>query len=76
MSNILKRIQDLFPRAAEYVGTIQSENHPYYKVLLVDGTGLVMCTSAATWRVGQRVYFSNQIIQREAPSGTVIDIEL
>ena len=76
MSNLLKRLQDLFPRAAEYIGEIQSADHPNYKVLLVDGTGLVMCTSATTWSVGQRVFISDQVIQREAPSGTVIDIEL
>lgn len=76
MTNFYKRLKSLFPSAAEFVGEIQSADHPNYKVLLVDGTGLVMCTSAATWRVGQRVFISDQVIQREAPSGTVIDIEL
>jgi len=46
MSNALSRFLDLLPKTPEFVGTVQSANHPNYKVLVVDGTGLVLCTSS------------------------------
>ena len=52
MSNALKRLLDLMPKAPEFVGTITHEDHPQYKVLVVDGTGLVMCTSSTKYVVG------------------------
>lgn len=76
MTNFYKRLKSLFPSAAKFIGEIQSADHPNYKVLLVDGTGLVMCTSAMTWSVGQRVFISDQVIQYEAPSGDVVYIDL
>lgn len=77
MSNALKRLLDLMPKASEFVGTITSEDHPKYKVLVVDGTGLVMCTSSTKYVVGTRVFVSGQEIKRVAPpSGDVIQIEV
>ena len=77
MSNALKRLLDLMPKAPEFVGTITSENHPNYKVLVVDGTGLVMGTSSTKYVVGTRVFVSGQEIRRVAPpSGDVIQIEV
>ena len=49
MSNALKRLLDLIPKAPEFVGTITHEDHPQYKVLVVDGSGLVMCTSSTKY---------------------------
>ena len=46
------------------------------KVLVVDGTGLVMCTSSTKYAVGARVFVSNQEIKRVAPSGAVVQIEI
>lgn len=77
MSNALKRLLDLMPKAPEFVGTITNEDHPKYKVLVVDGTGLVMCTSSTKYVVGTRVFVSGQEIRRVAPpSGGVIQIEV
>lgn len=77
MSNALQRLIDLMPKAPEFVGTITSEDHPKYKVLVVDGTGLVMCTSSTKYAVGTRVFVSGQEIKRVAPpSGGVIQIEV
>jgi len=76
MSNALKRLLDLLPKAPEFVGTITNEDHPNYKVLVVDGTGLVMCTSSTKYAVGTRVFVSNQEIKRIAPSGAVVQIEV
>ena len=65
------------PKAPEFVGTITHEDHPQYKVLVVDGTGLVMCTSSTKYVVGTRVFVSNQDIKRTAPpSGAVVQIEV
>ena len=76
MSNALKRLIDLLPKAPEFVGEITSADHPKYKVLVVDGTGLVMCTSSTKYSVGTRVFVSNQEIKRVAPSGAVVQIEI
>ena len=76
MSNALQRLIDLLPKAPEFIGTITSEDHPQYKVLVVDGTGLVMCTSSKKYAVGTRVFVSDQEIKRVAPAGTVVQIEV
>lgn len=76
MSNALKRLLDLLPKAPEFVGTITSEDHPQYKVLVVDGSGLVMCTSSTKYAVGTRVFVSDQEIKRVAPSGAAVQIEV
>ena len=77
MSNALQRLIDLMPKATEFVGTITHENHPKYKVLVVDGTGLVMCTSSTKYAVDTRVFVSGQEIKRTAPpSGDVVQIEV
>lgn len=76
MSNALQRLIDLLPKSPEFVGTITSEDHPKYKVLVVDGTGLVLCTSSTKYSVGTRVFVSDQEIKRTAPSGTVVQIEV
>lgn len=77
MSNALKRLLDLIPKAPEFVGTITHEDHPKYKVLVVDGTGLVMCTSSTKYVVGTWVFVSNQEIKRTAPpTGDVVQIEV
>lgn len=64
------------PKAPEFVGTITSEDHPQYKVLVVDGSGLVMCTSSTKYAVNTRVFVSGQEIKRLAPSGAVVQIEV
>ena len=76
MSNALKRLIDLLPKAPEFIGEITSADHPNYKVLVVDGTGLVMCTSSTKYAVGTRVFVSNQEIKRVAPSGAIVQIEI
>lgn len=76
MSNALMRLLDLLPKSPEFVGEITSEDHPNYKVLVVDGTGLVMCTSSTKYAVGTRVFVSNQEIKRIAPTGAVVQIEV
>ena len=76
MSNALKRLFDLLPKAPEFIGEITSADHPNYKVLVVDGTGLVMCTSSTKYAVGTRVFVSNQEIKRVAPSGAIVQIEI
>ena len=76
MSNALSRFLDLLPKTPEFVGTVQSADHPNYKVLVVDGTGLVLCTSSTPFNVGDRVYISGNEIKRSAPTGTVTQIEV
>lgn len=76
MSNPLQRLIDLLPKAPEFVGTITSEDHPKYKVLVVDGTGLVLCTSSTKYSVGTRVFVLNKEIKRTAPNGAVVQIEV
>ena len=76
MANLLNRLFDLMPVQAEFVGTVQHAEHPNYKVLVVDGTGLVSCTSSQQWYQGQRVFVQGMTIMRLAPSGDVIQIEV
>lgn len=76
MSNPLQRLIDLLPKAPEFIGTITSADHPNYKVLVVDGTGLVMCTSSTKYTNGTRVFVSNNEIKRLAPEGRVVRIEV
>ncbi|MEQ1419672.1 hypothetical protein [Acinetobacter indicus] len=76
MSNALQRLIDLMPKAPEFVGQITHENHPNYKVLVVDGSGLVMCTSTTRYSVGSTVFISNGEIKRLAASGDVVQIEV
>ncbi len=76
MSNALSRLLDLLPKTPEFIATIQSANHPNYKVLVVDGTGLVLCTSSTPFNVGDRVYISGNEIKRSAPTGVVYQIEI
>lgn len=76
MANVFQRFLDLIPKQAEFVGTVQSAEHPNYKILVVDGTGLVACTSATAFNVGDRVVIRGQSIIRNAPSGAVVQIEV
>ena len=76
MSNALKRLMDLMPKTPEFVGTITSETHPNYKVLVSDNSGLVMCTSQVIYKIGDKVFISNNEIKRSAPQGTVVQIEV
>lgn len=76
MSNLLNRFLDLIPKEPEFVGTVQSAEHPNYKVLVVDGTGLVACTSSTPFNIGDRVVIRGQSIIRNAPSGAVMQIEV
>ncbi len=76
MSNVLQRLIDLMPKAPEFVGTITSVNHPNYKVLVADDSGLVMCTSSTVYKLNDRVFVSNQEIKRLAPNGEVAQIDV
>lgn len=76
MSNALQRLIDLLPKVPEFIGTITSADHPNYKVLVVDGSGLVMCISSTKYAVGVRVFISNNEIKRVALGGEVIQIEV
>lgn len=76
MSNALSRFLDLLPKTPEFIATVQSADHPNYKVLVVDGTGLVLCTSATVFNVGAKVYVSGNEIKRSAPAGVVYQIEV
>jgi hypothetical protein len=76
VSNALQRLIDLLPKSPEFVGTITSEDHPNYKVLVVDGSGLVLCTSSTRYNLGATVFVSDSEIKRLAPSGEVIQIEV
>ena len=76
MTNALQRLIDLMPKAPEFVGRITHENHPNYKVLVVDGSGLVMCTSTTRYNVGSTVFISDGEIKRLAASGDVVQIEV
>ena len=76
MSNLLNRFLDLIPKEPEFVGTVQSADHPNYKVLVVDGTGLVACTSATAFNFGDRVVIRGQSIVRKTHIGEVIQIEV
>jgi hypothetical protein len=76
MSNAYKRLLDLIPKESEFVGTVQTAEHPNYKVLVVDGSGLVACTAATVFQLGNRVFVKGQIIVRSAPAGEVMNIEV
>lgn len=76
MSNALSRLLDLLPKTPEFIATVQSADHPNYKVLVVDGTGLVLCTSSTVFNAGDRVYISGNEIKRSAPTGVVYQIEV
>lgn len=76
MSNALSRLLDLLPKTPEFIATVQSANHPNYKVLVVDGTGLVLCTSSTVFNIGAKVYISGNEIKRSAPTGVVYQIEV
>ena len=76
MSNALSRLLDLLPKTPEFIATVQSANHPNYKVLVVDGTGLVLCTSSTPFNIGDRVYISGNEIKRSAPTGVIYQIEV
>lgn len=76
MSNAYKRLLDLIPRESEFVGTVQSVDHPNYKVLVIDGSGLVACTAPTLFEVGNRVFVRGQLIVRSAPAGEVMNIEV
>ena len=76
MSNALSRFLDLLPKTPEFIATVQSADHPNYKVFVVDGTGLVLCTSSTQFNVGDRVYISGNEIKRSAPTGVVYQIEV
>ena len=76
MSNALSRLLDLLPKTPEFIATVQSADHPNYKVLVVDGTGLVLCTSSTRFNIGDRVYVSGNEIKRSAPTGVIYQIEV
>ncbi|MFW1952079.1 hypothetical protein [Acinetobacter beijerinckii] len=76
MSNIYNRFFDMLPKTPEFIGTVQSVDHPNYKVLVADGTGLVLCTSSTIFTVGAKVYISGNEIKRSAPTGVVYQIEV
>lgn len=77
MSNYLQSLRELLnPQHSEYIGTIQSIDHPRYKVLLVDNSGVVLCTSNTQYNLGARVFISNQTILRPAPIGEHSEIEI
>ncbi|HIQ35120.1 MAG TPA: hypothetical protein EYH52_10860 [Acinetobacter venetianus] len=76
MSNIYNRFFEMLPKTPEFIGTVQSAAHPNYKVLIADGTGLVLCTSATVFNIGAKVYISGNEIKRSAPAGAVYQIEV
>lgn len=76
MANIFQRFLELIPSEPEFVGTVTYAAHPNYKVLLVDGTGLVACTSSTPFNVNDRVFVQGNSIVRTASSGSVILIEI
>lgn len=76
MSNALQRLIDLLPTAAEFVGTITSEDHPNYKVVVVGGSGLNLCTSTTRYNLGATVFVSDGEIKRLALLGELIQIEV
>ena len=76
MSNIYNRFFEMLPKTPEFIGTVQSADHPSYKVLVADGTGLVLCTSATVFNEGAKVFISGNEIKRSAPAGVVYQIEV
>lgn len=76
MSNIYNRFFEMLPKTPEFIGTVQNAEHPNYKVLVADGTGLVLCTSSTKFFVGDKVYINGNEIKRSAPTGVVYQIEV
>ena len=77
MGNPLQTLKDILnPQHVEHIGVIQCDQHPNYKVLLNDQSGLVACTSNTRYQIGDRVFIANHEIKRPAPSGIVIEIEI
>ncbi|WP_180102215.1 hypothetical protein [Acinetobacter sp. YH12126] len=77
MTNPLFELRKLLnPTHVELIGTITSASHPEYRVQVDGGSGPVLCTSGATYNLGQRVFISNQQILRQAPSGQHSQIEV
>lgn len=77
MSNPLLELRKLLnPQHVEHIGTIQNANHPNYKVLVGDDSGLTLCTSNVPYNVGAKVYFSNGEIKRPAPNKPITYIEI
>ncbi|MEB3753829.1 hypothetical protein [Acinetobacter sp. MD2(2019)] len=76
MSNPYQKLLDLLPKTPEFIGTITYASHPNYKVLVVDGTGLLLCTSSTQFSVGNRVFVAGTEIKRSALAGTVATIEV
>lgn len=76
MSNYVQRLVDLLPKNREFVGVIQNANHPNYKVLVSDKTGLVLCTSVQPLKHGERVVVQGTEIKRLAVGETVIKVEV
>lgn len=76
MSNPYDRLLRLLPQYPEYIATILNEDHPNYRVQLNDNSGVAMCTSAAKFQLGDRVYVSNGEIKRLAPIGNSYLIEV
>lgn len=77
MSNPLQKLRELLnPQYAEYIGEITSVDHPHYKVLLKDKSGVVMCTSNTRYNLGADVIISNHEIRRPAPQGPHTEIEV
>ena len=76
MSNAYKRLLDLIPRESEFVGAVQTAEHPNYKVLVIDGSGLVACSASTSFEVGNRVFVRGKLIVRSAPAGEVMNIEV
>lgn len=75
-SNPLQRLINLLPTAYTFIGDITMDDHPNYKVLAVDGVGLVMCSSPTRFNRGQRVLVSDGVIQHTVPAGDVVKIEI
>nr|WP_279052170.1 hypothetical protein [Acinetobacter tandoii] len=76
MSNAYKRLLDLIPKESEFVGTVQSAEHPNYKVSIIYGSGLVACSASTSFEVCNRVFVRGQLIVRSAPAGEVMNIEV
>lgn len=77
MTSPLNKLRDLLnPQHPTFKGTITSVSHPNYRVLLSDGSGVVLCTSGTQYNLGATVFISNQTILRPAPSGEHSEIDL
>ncbi|MBF7696609.1 hypothetical protein [Acinetobacter rathckeae] len=76
MSNPYQRLLELLPKTPELIGDITSADHPNYKVLIIDSTGLLLCTSATQFKTGDRVFVAGTEVKRIAPSGNTGTIEI